>query len=104
MNITDINMRPLEFWKNKNGTSDRSCSCGSWKKHWLNFSKQPWPTICSVSGCNNIPTVGGHVYCSNVHGEKIVPLCDSCNHRTDEFCLKLGTIYVSANKSETCES
>lgn len=25
---------PCDGWKNKNGTSERSCKCGSWKTHW----------------------------------------------------------------------
>lgn len=25
-------------WKNKAGTQDRKCKCGSWKQHWINNS------------------------------------------------------------------
>lgn len=45
--------------KNKGGTKDRECSCGSWKKHWENFSGQTWPEKCVVDGCNNEAAVGG---------------------------------------------
>ena len=27
-------------WKNKSGTKDRQCKCGSWKIHWMNYSGQ----------------------------------------------------------------
>lgn len=26
-------------WKNKNGTSERNCKCGSWKDHWIKTAK-----------------------------------------------------------------
>lgn len=35
-------------WKNKVGTQDRECKCGSWKQHWINFSGKKWPEKCSV--------------------------------------------------------
>lgn len=90
-------------WKNKNGTAIRACSCGTWKQHWLNFSEEEWPDSCSVSGCTNKPTLGAHVINSKVSGERIVPMCDSCNRRTDYFDLKGNVTLVSANKSNTCE-
>ena len=92
-----------ENWKNKAGTSGRSCSCGSWKQHWENFSGEKWPSHCSVLGCGNEATVGAHIYNADVQGEQIVPMCDACNQRTDAFDLKDRTTLVSANKSETCE-
>lgn len=90
-------------WKNKVGTQDRACKCGSWKNHWINFSGEKWPEKCSVSGCNNDATLGAHVYNPKVSGEKIIPACDSCNKRADEFSLKSGVTLVSANRWETCE-
>lgn len=89
-------------WKNKVGTQDRECKCGSWKQHWINNSHEKWPEKCSVAGCNNPATLGAHVYNHNVSGEKIIPACERCNKRTGEFSLKAGTIVVSANKQETC--
>lgn len=90
-------------WKNKKGTSNRTCNCGSWKNHWINVSKEKWPEICSILGCNNSATLGAHIINSDVRGEYIVPACDSCNQLSCEFDLKSGIILVSANKQKTCE-
>ena len=67
-------------WKNKNGTSNRTCNCGSWKNHWINNSGEKWPS-----------------------GEYIVPACDSCNKLISEFDLKGRIKLVSANKQKTCQ-
>lgn len=90
-------------WSNKQGTAVRSCSCGTWKAHWLKFSGRVWPSYCSVAGCVNAATVGGHIINPVVTGERIVPLCDSCNKRVGVFSLDNGTMLVPANKAETCE-
>lgn len=90
-------------WKNKQGTSSRSCQCGSWKQHWINFSNKKWPLLCCVSGCMNEAILGAHIYNPKVSGERIIPACDLCNKKTNEFSLKVDTILVSANKQKTCE-
>lgn len=90
-------------WKNKNGTSNRTCKCGSWKEHWINRSGKEWPTKCSVLGCNNVATLGAHIINKNVSGEYIVPACESCNKVSYEFNLKNNITLVSANKQKTCE-
>lgn len=94
---------PTSGWKNKGGTADRACKCGTWKQHWLNYSNKQWPTSCSVSGCTNKPTLGAHVINPDVTGERIVPMCDSCNKLKSSFSLKVDVVCPSANKSETCE-
>jgi hypothetical protein len=93
---------PTSGWSNKGGTTDRACNCGTWKQHWINFAKKPWPVGCSVQGCSNTPTLGGHVINSNVTGERIVPMCDSCNRLGGTFSLKGSVSVPSANRSETC--
>lgn len=94
---------PCKGWKNKVGTSDRSCTCGSWKQHWKNISGEEWPTFCSVDGCYNKATLGAHIYNSNASGEWIAPMCDSCNKLSGEFSLKRETTLVPANQSKTCD-
>lgn len=94
---------PISGWQNKHGTSERNCVCGSWKNHWINVSGNSWPKTCIVSDCSNAPSVGAHVINSKVKGEKIAPMCKSCNNSDDSFSLKGGRTLVNANKSETCE-
>jgi hypothetical protein len=89
-------------WRNKKGTRERKCSCGTWKNHWLKFSGSSWPLNCSVEGCLNISELGGHIICDEDTHEKIVPMCSSCNSKETEFYLKNGTKLVSANVSDTC--
>ncbi len=93
---------PVENWKNKNGTEERSCKCGSWKQHWLNFSGKRWPNKCSVKNCKNRPTLGGHIINPNVSGERIVPMCDSCNKLGGTFDLEGNITLVKASRKDTC--
>lgn len=94
---------PATNWKNKAGTANRSCSCSTWKNHWMRCTKKSWPAKCSVQSCNNTATLGGHVFHPQVTGERIVPMCDSCNKLSGEFTLKGETSVPSANKAITCE-
>jgi len=89
-------------WKNKKGTSERICNCGSWKQHWINFSDEDWPILCRVSGCTSEATLGAHVIHPGKSGEHIVPMCISCNNSTKVFTLKKNTSTVSADQSGTC--
>lgn len=89
-------------WSNKSGTSNRSCSCGTWKKHWLNFSGKAWPDNCSVLGCINKPTLGAHIINPKVAGERIVPICSNCNNEIGTFSLRVNVNLPFANISKTC--
>ena len=93
---------PGSGWSNKKGTSDRSCNCGSWKQHWINYANKEWPSSCRVSGCNSSATLGAHVYHPDVSGERIAPMCDSCNALSGTFSFIGSTTLPSANKGETC--
>ena len=94
---------PLEGWKNVKGTSDRRCSCGSWKKHWLKFSGKNWYPVCSELFCSNDAEVGAHVFNPKVSKEEyIIPMCKDCNSIEGEFSIKPGIVLVNANVSETC--
>ena len=89
--------------KNKGGTKERECSCGSWKKHWENFSGQTWPEKCVVVDCNNKATVGAHIIFKGSNYEFIVPMYDKCNSRHDEFYIDAEITPVPANKSKNCD-
>ena len=90
-------------WSNKNGTANRACKCGTWKKHWINFANKTWPATCSVKGCTNPPALGAHVINRSVSGEKIIPMCSSCNGLNYAFDLDGGVTLPSANIAETCD-
>jgi len=89
-------------WKNKSGTKDRTCGCGTWKDHWINNSSKKWPAKCSVSECDNDAELGAHVWNDKVTGERIVPMCSACNKKTGSFTLKGEVTLPSANPSKTC--
>jgi len=90
--------------KNVNGTSYRSCNCGSWIDHWRNFSNQT-ATICRAKGCSNKQIVGAHVKksYSTDNKEYIVPFCNYHNHQTGNIELVEGTVLTPANKNLTCK-
>ena len=92
---------PVTGWKNKKGTSERTCSCGSWKNHWVNNSGKTWPLFCSAAGCIQHAEVGAHVINSTICDEWIIPLCNACNQKTVEFSISADTIPVPANKEKT---
>ena len=90
--------------KNINGTSNTTCKCGSWLKHWKNFSGQI--TICCIEpSCTNIKLVGAHVQKANSTDNEwyIIPLCKEHNKNQDELDVLDTYALVSANKKETCE-
>lgn len=91
--------------KNINGTSNNTCKCGSWLKHWEKFSGQT-AGLCSEVSCRNSASLGAHVQKSDSSDNKwyIIPLCSSHNAmKYQEISIMDSTILVSANKSETCE-
>lgn len=92
--------------RNINGTSQTTCNCGSWLKHWENFSGQKKPSYCPAFGCINKDLLGAHVQKGgNSTDQKwyIYPLCAEHNNYKGE--LEVSDLYklVSANKKETCE-
>lgn len=93
------------YVKNVNGTTDRSCKCGSWIQHWKNFSGQS-ATICRAKGCSNQNPLGAHVKKnSEDNKEYIVPFCSAHNSQTTPTWIELvlGTKLAPANKNDTCD-
>lgn len=93
---------PCSGWKNKVGTIDGICPCGTWKNHWLQSSDKPWPVYCSVYGCVHSPSIGAHVFNPLVSDQQIVPMCTSCNGLDFIFNINADVTPVSASKSKTC--
>lgn len=91
--------------KNINGTSDTTCVCGSWLKHWEKFSGQTAPSFCPVTACLKKDLLGAHVQKADSPDEKwyIYPLCSA--HNQVKGALEVLDAYklVSANKQQTCE-
>ena len=89
---------------NINGTSQINCKCGSWLKHWENFSGQKI-TFCPVNGCVNIDLVGAHVQRAHNIDNKwyILPLCKSHNNSSEILDVLDRYKLVSANKQKTCD-
>lgn len=88
--------------KNINGTSQTTCNCGSWLKHWERFSGKR-ASYCSEIQCMGRNLVGAHVQKAYSEDKKwyIVPLCQT--HNMAKGALNVGnTEFVFANKSETC--
>ena len=89
---------------NINGTSDNSCICGSWLKHWENFSGKK-AGLCAEVSCQNKAEVGAHVQKEKSNTSKwyIIPLCSKHNNaKGQDIYVMDGTIFVSANTKETC--
>jgi len=73
--------------KNRIGTSDQRCgTCPSWLRHWENGTGEK-KHVCGTIGCNNSAEVGGHVIKVGGYDRAtyIVPICFSCNVRSDEY-------------------
>lgn len=95
--------------RNATGTSEFNCNCGSWLNHWEEFSHIKYPK-CSINQCDEHAEHGAHVTRPKAKYEKykthlyIIPMCRTHNLMHGKmFRVKIGTIFVWANKSETCE-
>lgn len=90
---------------NINGTSDKTCACGSWLNHWKNFGRQSVPVYCPVIHCLETTEVGAHVQKDSSTDKSwfIVPLCKKHNAETGKSIdVSDSTSLVSANVSQTC--
>lgn len=90
--------------RNVNGTSDLSCSCGSWLNHWKNYSRQSVPSYCSERNCIKKPEVGAHVQKDSIIDKTwyIVPLCNEHNLKASALDIGDYVALVAANTSSTC--
>lgn len=90
--------------KNLNRTSWKKCKCGSWLKHWENYSKQK-ALLCANRSCGRLANLGGHIKKdSSVFMEHyIVPLCSSCNKIPSIQTFSVNKpMLVRASITETC--
>ncbi len=92
------NMMVTGNWENATDTSNDTCSCDSWMQHWINATNGHfWPSLCSVLYCNEEPDVGAHVINPDIDGERIIPMCYSCNQKSGSFTIKDNTEYPRAD-------
>lgn len=116
-----MELKVTKGWTNVKGSGDWNCNCGSWKKHWLIYSRdfynmdklmkldfleaKYWPEQCSVAGCENVAEDGAHVKNPKLQGQWIIPMCKTHNNPDNEdiFEIKKGTYRAPANKEKTCE-
>ena len=86
--------------KNVNGSSRFPAPTGynSWLDYWKAQTGKS-VTYCSVDGCTGRDLVGAHVQKANSTDKcyYIVPLCRSCNQRTDEFEVSQTLVPVPSN-------
>ena len=90
--------------RNINGTSQATCACGSWLKHWEKFSGQT-VMYCPVDQCVRKDLVGAHVQKDGGFDNDwyIYPLCSAHNQSTGVLDVSATYSLVSVNKKETCE-
>ncbi len=76
--------------KNKKGTADKTPPAGY--KSWLDFwekKKGTRSTKCEVLLCKGTPDLGGHVIkAGEGNKEYILPMCSSCNNKSEREVLK----------------
>ena len=91
--------------KNIQRSSDKSCNCSSWIKHWEHFTGKR-ALVCAALGCAKTDIVGAHVRRTDLHLDShyIVPFCSEHNKETGEIQLSETQQLVSANKQLTCEA
>jgi hypothetical protein len=90
---------------NINGTSSRTCNCGSWLEHWKEYSGQSLPMYCPTKDCIGKPEVGAHVQMDSSIDRRwyIIPLCNKCNRETGKSLEVADHIKpISANIADTC--
>lgn len=70
----------------------------SWLKYWETNTGHK-AILCSADNCLGIDLVGAHVQKAYSDDEKwyIVPLCSSCNQRTDIFNVSATLVPVPSN-------
>ena len=92
------------FVKNLKGTSELSCKCGTWLRHWERRTGRE-AEICLVVPCKQrSDLVGAHVIKvgSKDKGIYIVPMCQA--HNMSEQDLRVDDKALApANKQNTCE-
>jgi hypothetical protein len=92
--------------KNVSGSSRFSAPAGydSWLDYWKKQTNKNI-SVCSAEGCREKNLVGAHVKKASTYttDEKwyIVPICSSCNKKTDIFEVSADLVPVPSNLSKS---
>jgi hypothetical protein len=89
--------------KNIKGTTGHNCVCGSWLKHWENFSDQT-SEYCQAEGCTEKDPLGAHAQKAYSKDEAwyIYPLCKTHNQHLGELDVSAFYKLVPANIQDGC--
>jgi len=90
---------------NLNDADPCSCKCGSWLRHWQNFSVLPMPLHCPGLLCRERAEVATLVQQPGIKdsGWYIVPLCKCHSRSKGAVEISSFTTLVPANVNETCD-
>ncbi len=88
---------------NINGTSQNTCVCGTWLRHWEKGAGLR-ATTCSEYTCLASAEVGAHVQKDSLadRGWYIVPMCKRHNAKAVSLMISDSVVMISANVSRTC--
>ena len=83
---------------NGSGRYTKPSGYSSWLEYWKAQTGQN-PSYCSAAGCFRHDLVGAHVQKAYSSDKTwyIVPLCSSCNQRTDAFDVNATLVPVPSN-------
>lgn len=90
--------------RNADNTGEETCPCGQWIDHFRLHSRRPGK-VCYAADCSNATDlVGAHVIPTSGSAGTvyIVPLCKSCNARTDDFTVVDKYLNVRAQPLPGC--
>ena len=64
-----------------NWEKNKKPKAGSYKKHWIDRTGQPFPELCQMKECPNKAELGAHISLSTDYYEDyyILPCCQKCN-------------------------
>ena len=91
--------------KNINGTTDNSCKCGSWLRHWEKYGGI-MAGLCVEKSCTQNVEAGARVLKGDGSADEswyIVPLCKEHNALLGkEIEIRVSAKMVPADTKETC--
>ena len=91
--------------RNINGKNPKTCVCGSWLKHWINFSDKPLRKYCPVKSCLDKELTGTLVQKADFTDTSwyIIPLCTEHSNALGKSLEVFDAVkFVPANIKETC--